>query len=83
MGALSSLAGQTVAFPLQLARTRLQLVDSPYRSTLDVWRQAVAREGPLGLWRGILPNFFKAVPAVSISYVAFETCMKLSKPNKP
>ncbi|KAG7273768.1 hypothetical protein CRUP_003268 [Coryphaenoides rupestris] len=29
-------------------------------------------EGPLGLYRGLAPNFMKVIPAVSISYVVYE-----------
>lgn len=37
----------------------------------------VAKDGFLGLYRGILPNFMKVIPAVSISYVVYEN-MKTS-----
>lgn len=32
----------------------------------------LANEGFFGLYRGILPNFMKVIPAVSISYVVYE-----------
>lgn len=35
-------------------------------------RVIVAREGLRGLYRGLLPNFVKVLPAVSISYVVYE-----------
>lgn len=35
-------------------------------------KKIVAKEGFLGLYRGILPNFMKVIPAVSISYVVYE-----------
>lgn len=35
-------------------------------------RKIVAKDGFLGLYRGILPNFMKVIPAVSISYVVYE-----------
>lgn len=35
--------------------------------------QTIAREeGIRGLYRGILPNFMKVLPAVSIGYVVYE-----------
>lgn len=37
-----------------------------------VFRTIVEREGVLGLYRGITPNFIKVMPAVSISYVVYE-----------
>ena len=40
----------------------------------SVFRQILATEGPLGLYRGITPNFLKVAPAVSISYVVYEHC---------
>lgn len=78
MGALSSMCGQTIAYPLQLLRTRLQTVGSPgytgpsYRGLSDCFRDIVATNGVVGLYRGIGPNFLKAVPAASISYATYE-----------
>ena len=39
--------------------------------------QTVRAEGPRGLYRGIIPNMLKAVPAMAISYSVFETSKKL------
>lgn len=35
-------------------------------------KKIVEKEGLFGLYRGILPNFMKVIPAVSISYVVYE-----------
>lgn len=35
-------------------------------------KKILAKDGFLGLYRGILPNFMKVIPAVSISYVVYE-----------
>lgn len=35
-------------------------------------KKIVENEGFFGLYRGILPNFMKVIPAVSISYVVYE-----------
>ncbi|CAB1419904.1 unnamed protein product [Pleuronectes platessa] len=35
-------------------------------------KRILEREGFFGLYRGILPNFMKVIPAVSISYVVYE-----------
>lgn len=35
-------------------------------------KKIVAKDGFFGLYRGILPNFMKVIPAVSISYVVYE-----------
>lgn len=35
-------------------------------------KKIMENEGFFGLYRGILPNFMKVIPAVSISYVVYE-----------
>ena len=77
MGAMSSFCGQSVAYPLQLARTRIQLGKG--NGTLQVWRSAIKEGGIKSLWRGFGPNALKALPAVSISYVVFESVIKMTK----
>jgi solute carrier family 25 phosphate transporter 23/24/25/41 len=70
----SSTCGQLASYPLALVRTQLQASlrpSAPQTMTL-VFRSILAKEGPLGLYRGILPNFLKVAPAVSISYVVYE-----------
>lgn len=37
----------------------------------------VRSEGPLGLYRGLTPNFMKVAPAVSIAYVVYEQMKSL------
>uniref|UniRef100_A0A8B9KXA6 EF-hand domain-containing protein n=1 Tax=Astyanax mexicanus TaxID=7994 RepID=A0A8B9KXA6_ASTMX len=46
--------------------------NSPQMSMSSLMKSIVMKEGFLGLYRGILPNFMKVIPAVSISYVVYE-----------
>uniref|UniRef100_UPI003AAF6381 mitochondrial adenyl nucleotide antiporter SLC25A24-like isoform X1 n=1 Tax=Centroberyx gerrardi TaxID=166262 RepID=UPI003AAF6381 len=75
-GTISSTCGQLASYPLALIRTRMQAQasldasDQPSMSTLV--KKIVAKDGFFGLYRGILPNFMKVIPAVSISYVVYE-----------
>ncbi|KAM4556884.1 mitochondrial adenyl nucleotide antiporter SLC25A24-like [Fundulus diaphanus] len=75
-GTISSTCGQLASYPLALVRTRMQaqasldVSDQPSMSSL--LRTIVAKDGFFGLYRGILPNFMKVIPAVSISYVVYE-----------
>lgn len=76
-GAASSTAGQLVSYPLQLVRTRLQTQGTRgrpvlYTGMLDCFTKTIKEDGFTGLYRGLGPNFFKALPAITISYVAFE-----------
>uniref|UniRef100_A0AAQ6A0C3 EF-hand domain-containing protein n=1 Tax=Amphiprion ocellaris TaxID=80972 RepID=A0AAQ6A0C3_AMPOC len=75
-GAVSSTCGQLASYPLALIRTRMQAQASvkgaPKLSMLALFRNIVTKEGIAGLYRGISPNLLKVVPAVSVSYVAYE-----------
>jgi solute carrier family 25 phosphate transporter 23/24/25/41 len=84
MGAFSSTCGQVVAYPLQLVRTKLQaqgMVGRPQRfsGVLDCVRQTVRANGVKGLYKGIGPNFLKAMPAISISYLVYEKTSRYLK----
>ncbi|KAB5535700.1 hypothetical protein PHYPO_G00121020 [Pangasianodon hypophthalmus] len=75
-GTVSSTCGQLASYPLALVRTRMQaqasLDNSEQPSMRSLIKSIVAKEGFFGLYRGILPNFMKVIPAVSISYVVYE-----------
>ncbi|XP_028987078.1 calcium-binding mitochondrial carrier protein SCaMC-1-like isoform X2 [Betta splendens] len=75
-GTISSTCGQLASYPLALVRTRMQaqasLNASDQPSMSSLMKTIVAKDGFFGLYRGILPNFMKVIPAVSISYVVYE-----------
>ncbi|KAI5615297.1 calcium-binding mitochondrial carrier protein SCaMC-1, partial [Silurus asotus] len=75
-GTVSSTCGQLASYPLALVRTRMQaqasLENSEQPSMRSLIRNILEKEGFFGLYRGILPNFMKVIPAVSISYVVYE-----------
>ncbi|KAM4628770.1 mitochondrial adenyl nucleotide antiporter SLC25A24 [Polymixia lowei] len=75
-GTISSTCGQLASYPLALIRTRMQaqasLGDSEQLSMNRMVKKILEKEGFFGLYRGILPNFMKVIPAVSISYVVYE-----------
>uniref|UniRef100_A0A8C8DST6 Solute carrier family 25 member 25 n=1 Tax=Oryzias sinensis TaxID=183150 RepID=A0A8C8DST6_9TELE len=75
-GTTSSTCGQLASYPLALVRTRMQaqasLEGGPQMTMTGLFKQIVRTEGPLGLYRGLAPNFMKVIPSVSISYVVYE-----------
>jgi len=80
-GTFSSCCGQLAAYPFALIRTKLQSqaglglkLSLPVEQThaLGLARYIVRTEGLRGLYRGIVPNFCKVAPAVSISYYVYE-----------
>jgi len=77
-GSVSGSIGATSVYPLNLVRTRLQASGSSghpqrYTGIMDVVRHTYARDGWRGFYRGLLPTLAKVVPAVSISYVVYES----------
>ncbi|CCM03175.1 uncharacterized protein FIBRA_05297 [Fibroporia radiculosa] len=80
-GSVSGSIGATSVYPLNLVRTRLQASGSSghpqrYSGIMDVVRKTYARDGWRGFYRGLLPTLAKVVPAVSISYVVYESSKK-------
>ncbi|XP_041825471.1 calcium-binding mitochondrial carrier protein SCaMC-2-B isoform X3 [Melanotaenia boesemani] len=75
-GTTSSTCGQLASYPLALVRTRMQgqatLEGGPQMSMTNLFRHIIRTEGPMGLYRGLAPNFMKVIPSVSISYVVYE-----------
>ena len=78
-GTFSSCCGQLAAYPLALVRTKLQSqaglnLNLPPEQThaLGLFRYIFRTEGLRGLYRGMVPNFCKVAPAVSISYFVYE-----------
>lgn len=75
-GAVSCTCGQLVAYPFQLIRTKLQAQHMPgmprYDGIADCAKAIMKTRGVRGLYRGLVPNFLKAFPAITISYVVFE-----------
>jgi solute carrier family 25 phosphate transporter 23/24/25/41 len=71
IGALSGTVGATIVYPVNLLRTRLQsqgtvLHPPTYDGFWDAARVTVRGEGWRGLYKGMLPNLIKVVPALSI-----------------
>jgi len=90
-GAVASICGQVVSYPLQLIRTRLQAYGrSPSEwkqepSIMNVVKYIYLRRGLKGFYTGIGCNFMKSIPSISISYAIYErsrSCLeKLVSPS--
>ncbi|PRQ43103.1 putative mitochondrial carrier protein [Rosa chinensis] len=82
-GSLSGIASSTATFPLDLVRRRMQLEGAGgcarvYNTgLLGTFRQIIQNEGLRGLYRGILPEYYKVVPSVGIVFMTYETLKML------
>jgi len=87
-GSFSGLIAQTLTYPLNVIRTRLQAQGMPgnksqviYSGMIDCAVQTVKNESIRGLFKGIIPNYMKAIPAGAIGFVAFEKTKSFIKRN--
>ncbi|XP_059628069.1 uncharacterized protein LOC132270884 [Cornus florida] len=82
-GSLSGIASSTVTFPLDLVRRRMQLEGAGGRARVyktglfGAFRHIIRTEGLRGLYRGILPEYYKVVPSVGIVFMTYEKLKQL------
>jgi solute carrier family 25 (mitochondrial phosphate transporter), member 23/24/25/41 len=48
-----------------------------YHSLRDAIKKINAYEGPAGYFRGMVPNYIKVLPSVSISFGTYELCKRI------
>lgn len=87
-GAAAGTVGQTVAYPLDVIRRRMQMVGwkgassvitgegrtvkLEYTGMVDAFRKTVRYEGFGALYKGLVPNSVKVVPSIAITFVTYE-----------
>ena len=76
-GGLAGLCGQTLAYPLDTVRHRMQLqglaphltiYTSTKQALVDIWR----REGVKAMFRGMSINYWKTGPANAVAFVVYD-----------
>ncbi|KAJ4704571.1 Mitochondrial substrate carrier family protein [Melia azedarach] len=82
-GSLSGIASSTATFPIDLVRRRMQLEGAGGRARVyntglfGTFRHIIQSEGLRGLYRGILPEYYKVVPGVGIVFMTYEALKML------
>ncbi|KAL9336800.1 hypothetical protein Peur_071288 [Populus x canadensis] len=82
-GSLSGIASSTATFPLDLVRRRMQLEGAGGRARIytsglfGTFAHIIHTEGFRGMYRGILPEYYKVVPSVGIVFMTYETLKML------
>ncbi|KAI9591316.1 mitochondrial carrier domain-containing protein [Syncephalis fuscata] len=81
-GALAGSIAQTITYPLDVLRRRMQVtgmkeVGYKYRNTWHAIHQVITKEGILGLYKGMIPNYLKVAPAIGVSFWCYELCKDL------
>lgn len=76
-GGVAGAVAQTFTYPFDVIRRRMQVsacAATPYQyaSATQAAMMIVRREGVAALFKGMIPNYLKVVPSISISFVTFE-----------
>jgi solute carrier family 25 phosphate transporter 23/24/25/41 len=76
-GGAAGAVAQTFTYPLDVIRRRMQVcaskaVSYQHATALDAFMYILRNDGITGLFKGMLPNYLKVVPAISLSFVTFE-----------
>lgn len=72
LGALSGIIAQTVCYPLDTVRRRMQLMNRTYTSTANAFYTIATKEGFVGFYRGMVPNALKVVPNNALRFAVYE-----------
>jgi len=75
-GATAGMSACIACYPLDLIRTRLTTElpgQEHYKGIVDAMSKIIKEEGVLGLYSGITPTLFVAVPNFAISYTVYGT----------
>eukprot|EP01132_Coremiostelium_polycephalum_P002091 gene2091-2578_t len=81
-GAISGATAQTITYPIDLIRRRLQVQgiggkENVYTGPFDAFRKIAKEEGVKGLYKGMIPCYLKVIPAISISFCVYEVMKKI------
>jgi len=81
-GACAAITGQTITYPFDLVRRRMQVEGysanmRKYTGLIDAVSSIFKNEGFFAFYRGLLPNYLKSVPAVAITWAVYEETMQM------
>lgn len=85
-GGIAGTIGQTVAYPFDVVRRRLQVSGWDgaknlhaegghavrYTGMVDCFVRTAKEEGMGALFKGIVPNYVKVIPSIAIAFVVYE-----------
>ncbi|KFK36685.1 hypothetical protein AALP_AA4G156200 [Arabis alpina] len=88
-GGVAGIASSTATFPLDLVRRRMQVEGAGGRARvyntglLGTFKHIFKTESIRGLYRGILPEYYKVVPGVGIAFMTYEVLKTYFSPPSP
>ncbi|KAK9463265.1 mitochondrial carrier domain-containing protein [Lipomyces oligophaga] len=83
-GGVGGICAVLVGHPFDLLKVRLQTAPKgTYSGTLDVLRKTVARDGPLGVYRGVTPPLLGVTPMFAISFWGYDLGKRIVSSMSP
>ena len=81
-GGFSGITSLSFTYPSDLIRRRLQLQDMSkdipkYTGIIDVIQKILTKQGPSGLYKGLLPAYIKIFPTIAIQFWVIEYLKEL------
>lgn len=78
-GGMAGICNWLVAIPADVLKSRLQIApEGTYPNGIrDVFKELIAKEGPMGLYRGIGPVMVRAFPANAACFLGVEVAYKM------
>ncbi|XP_068246669.1 mitochondrial thiamine pyrophosphate carrier-like [Palaemon carinicauda] len=78
-GGLAGMCGTLVSMPCDVVRTRLVAQGTPklYSGVMDAWIKIVRHEGPLSLWKGLLPTLAMSAPQTALIFYFYSGLLGL------
>jgi len=76
-GASSAIISQSICYPLDTVRRRMQVKGSTYTSMANAYSTIISKEGFFGLYRGILPNTIKIVPNNGLRWLFYTNLCRM------
>jgi len=71
-GAAAGVFAQTICYPLDTIRRRMQLPGTHYSSTANAFATVLKTEGFGGFYKGMLPNALKVIPNNAIRFLVYD-----------
>jgi solute carrier family 25 (mitochondrial phosphate transporter), member 23/24/25/41 len=72
LGSASALISQTLCYPLDTIRRRMQLKESANKNGYKVAKEIIKKEGIRNFYKGMLPNVLRIVPSNGIRFAIFD-----------
>lgn len=71
-GACAGMTATALTHPLDTMRLRLALPSNPYKGALDAVATITRTEGPLALYRGLLPTLIGIAPYAAVNFASYD-----------